>query len=156
MINTIESILKLVNTGTDKTFRKGGIKTESQIIETAGELKKTVLNFGGSGWLLSTGNKLKEIKDGDTESGIWGFVIRGELFDGVRTLQINRTGRVWTVAVKSFDETADKLVEETSFRRHGYDENVCYQVEYDVVSMMNHNEIQPVNYRFCGWDGRIS
>ncbi len=156
MINTIESILNFVNTGTEKTFRKGGIKTVSQIIETAGELKKTILNFGGSGWLLSTGNKLTEIKNGDTESGIWGFVICGELFDGEKTFQINRTGRVWTVAEKTFDETADKLVEETSFRRHGHNENVCYQVEYDVVSMMNHNEIQPVNYRFCGWDGRIS
>lgn len=156
MINTIESILKLVDTGAEKTFRKGGIKTVSQIIETAGELEKSILNFGGSGWLLSTGDKLIEVKNGDAKPDSWGFVIRGELFDGKRTLQINRTGRTWTVAVKTFDETADKLVEETSFRRHGYNENVCYQVEYDIVSMMNHDEIQPVNYRFCGWDRRMS
>ncbi len=156
MINTIESILKLVNTDTEKTFRKGGIKTVLQIIETASELEKSVLNFGGSGWLLSTGNKLEEIENGGFESRTWGFVIRGELFDGERTLQINRTGRVWTVAIKTFDETADKLLEEVSFRRHGSEENVCYQVEYDVVSMTNHDEIQPVNYRFCGRDRRIS
>jgi hypothetical protein len=156
MIAKIETMITLANKYSRNTFKKGCIKTVPKTIQTANELEKTISEFGGSGWLLTTGNKLMNISNGLDETGSLGFVIRGELFDGIKTLQINRTGRVWTIAEKTFDETADKLVEETAFRRHGYNQNVCYQVEYDVVNMTNHKEIQPVNYRFCGWDGRMS
>jgi hypothetical protein len=156
MINKIETIKMLAENYSKKTLIMGGIKTVTRTIETAEDLKNIISDFGGSGWLLTTGNKLMDISNGLSKTDSIGFIIRGELFDGTKTLQINRTSRVWTVAEKTFDETAEKLVEETEFRRHGYDQNVCYQVEYDVVPMMNHSEIQPVNYRFCGWDGRLS
>lgn len=152
MKNTLESLQKILP-GKDAVLNKGGIGSKTTRETDPAALSERIAGFGGAGWLLTT-NGLKERFSGSEAFGDPGFIIRGELFDGNRTLQITQVERGWTVSEKWIDPEMDAVYETVRYCRHQGNGMAVYEVSYGSVDMSGHQELQPVDYRFAGWDGR--
>ncbi|MCD4653013.1 hypothetical protein K8T06_03665, partial [bacterium] len=151
MRNSIDIIRRILK---DKAadMSAGSLIRNSENLTSSDLVNKKIMEFGGQGWVQSTRDRDIEIVKPDKNlSGDLGFVIRAELFDGEKTLHVARTGTKWMVSLITVDREAHGILEKTFAFQHASEETLHYEVEYGLVDVEGHKELQPVDYRFTGW-----